>query len=176
MPHAPSMPEEASGTDTPAAPEEPSDTEERNNHVQREEEQNVAGPKEPPAEDGTRETTEPRLFTVVRRADESGVSGIGRVLDGCIFHNGQVVVCWRGDINSEKSGYASLAIYPCWEAFQKVHIDSHPENETEVVFGQGADLMSRLIDQAAEPQPSAAGQPELAETEEAETEEGEAEA
>ena len=97
-----------------------------------------------------REATEPRLFTVLRKADESGVSGTGRVLDGCIFHNGQVVVCWRGDINSQKSGYSSLAIYPCWEAFHKVHIESHPGNETEVIFGHGADLMARLIDRAAE--------------------------
>jgi hypothetical protein len=102
---------------------------------------------------GERETTEPRIFTVVRRADESGVSGTGRVLDGCIFHNGQVVICWRGDINSGKSGYSSLAIYPCWEAFHNIHVGAHPENETEVVFGHGADLMARLIDHAAESDP-----------------------
>lgn len=103
----------------------------------------------PPVQD-LHETTEPRVFTVVRGADESGVSGTGRVLDGCVFHNGQVVVCWRGDINSEKSGYASLAIYPCWEAFQRVHIDSHPSNETEVVFGANAGLLQRITNGAAE--------------------------
>ena len=108
------------------------------------------GDAEAQVEGGARETTEPRIFTVVRKADESGVSGTGRVLDGCIFHNGQVVICWRGDINSEKSGYSSLAIYPCWEAFYKVHIGAHPTNETEVIFGRGAGLMARLIDQAAE--------------------------
>ena len=105
------------------------------------------------AEDGEHEATEPRIFTVMRGADESGVSGTGRVLDGCIFHNGQVVVCWRGDINSEKSGYSSLAIYPCWEAFHRVHIGAHPGNKTEIVFGRGADLMARLIDHAAEQDP-----------------------
>jgi hypothetical protein len=105
------------------------------------------------AEGDERETTEPRTFTVVRQADESGVSGTGRVLDGCIFHNGQVVICWRGDINSEASGYSSLAIYPCWEAFHNVHIGAHPENETEVIFGHGADLTARLIDHGAERNP-----------------------
>ncbi len=38
---------------------------------------------------------EPRLFTLFRHVDESGISGTGRVLDGVIFHTGQVVVCWR---------------------------------------------------------------------------------
>ena len=103
------------------------------------------------------ETTEPCTFTVVRRSDESGVSGTGRVLDGCVFHNGQVVICWRGDINSETSGYSSLAIYPCWEAFHKIHIGAHPENRTEVVFGHSADLMARIVDQAAERDPEAGG-------------------
>lgn len=109
-----------------------------------------------PGEQG--ETTEPRTFTVVRRSDESGVSGTGRVLDGCIFHNGQVVICWRGDINSETSGYASLAIYPSWEAFHKIHIAAHPENKTEVVFDRGTDLMARLVDQAAERESETQGQ------------------
>lgn len=95
-------------------------------------------------------STEPQLFTVIRRADESGVSGTGRVLDGVIFHNGQVVVCWRGDINSEKSGYSSLAIFPCWEAFQRVHIDAHPSNRAEVIFGDDANLIHHSVKSLSE--------------------------
>lgn len=30
---------------------------------------------------------EPKLFTVTRKSDESGVSGTGRILDGVVFHN-----------------------------------------------------------------------------------------
>lgn len=78
---------------------------------------------------------EPRVFSVVRRADETGVSGAGRVLDGILFHNGQVVVCWRGDVQNE-DGFSSLGVYPSWEAFKHVHIDSHPTNEAQVVFGE----------------------------------------
>ncbi len=78
--------------------------------------------------------TEPRLFTVIRRHDASGISGTGRVLDGVVFHTGQVVVCWRTDVNQPESGYSSLSIYPSWEAFKHVHLDSHPENQAEVVF------------------------------------------
>lgn len=75
-----------------------------------------------------------RSFTLVRKNDESGVSGTGRVLDGVVFHTGQVVVCWRTDIEASKHGYSSLGLYESWDAFSFIHIDSHPENETVVVW------------------------------------------
>jgi hypothetical protein len=78
--------------------------------------------------------TEPRLFTVIRHHDESGISGTGRVLDGVIFHTGQVVVCWRSDIQPEQPSYSSLAIYPSWDAFLHVHVTPHPSNATEIHF------------------------------------------
>lgn len=78
--------------------------------------------------------SEPRMFTVIRHVDASGISGSGRVIDGIIFHTGQVVVCWRSDINESKPGHSSINIYPSWEAFKHIHIDPHPENQTEVVF------------------------------------------
>lgn len=78
--------------------------------------------------------SEPRLFTFIRRTDESGVSGTGRVLDGVVFHTGQVVVCWRSDVNTDQLGYSSLAIYPSWEAFLHVHVRPHPSNATEIRF------------------------------------------
>lgn len=73
---------------------------------------------------------EPKLFTVIRHHDASGVSGTGRVLDGVIFPNGKVVVCWR----TENS---SVAVYDSFEIFSAIHIDSHPENETEVRYAEG---------------------------------------
>jgi hypothetical protein len=76
--------------------------------------------------------TEPRLFTLERKTDETGVSGTGRVLDGVIFHTGQVVVCWRSDVNPEKPGFSSLAVYPSWEAFLHVHVEPHPREATEI--------------------------------------------
>jgi len=78
---------------------------------------------------------EPKMFTVIRHFDATGISGVGRIVDGIIFHTGQVVVCWRSDINESKLGYSSISIYPSWEAFRQIHIDSHPENQTEVLFG-----------------------------------------
>jgi hypothetical protein len=78
---------------------------------------------------------EPRLFTLIRHTDESGVSGTGRVLDGVIFHTGQVVICWRTDVDITQSGYSSIAIYPSWEAFLHIHIRPHPPGAMEIRFG-----------------------------------------
>ena len=66
-----------------------------------------------------------KLFFLIRNRDFSGVSGIGKVLDGVVWHTGQVTVCWRTE-------HSSIATYPTWEDFKAVHIDSHPENETEI--------------------------------------------
>jgi hypothetical protein len=85
--------------------------------------------------------SEPRVFTLIRRIDESGVSGTGRVLDVVIFHTGQVVVCWRSDLDSEKPGYSSLAIYPSWDAFVHVHVRPHSQDATEIRFALEHDLM-----------------------------------
>lgn len=81
--------------------------------------------------------SEPRLFTVYRRFDSSGISGTGRVMDGVVFHTGQVVVCWRSDLGLDKEGFSSISIYPSWEAFAHIHIDPHPSNQTDVVFLSG---------------------------------------
>lgn len=75
---------------------------------------------------------EPRLFSLIRHIDESGISGTGHVLDGVIFHTGQVVICWRSDLNALQPGYSSIAIYPSWEAFLHVHIHPHPEGAMEI--------------------------------------------
>lgn len=77
---------------------------------------------------------EPRLFSLIRNFDQSGISGTGRVLDGVIFHNGQVVICWRSDVNEDKLGFSSLGVYPSWEAFLQIHVKPHPDNQTEISF------------------------------------------
>ena len=77
---------------------------------------------------------EPRLFTVVRRQDTGRVSGTGRVMDGVIFHNGWVAVCWRTDVDAAAHGHASMSFYPSFESFRFIHIESHPDNKTEIIF------------------------------------------
>ncbi len=78
--------------------------------------------------------SEPKLFTLMRHSDESGISGTGRVLDGVIFHTGQVVVCWRSDLDTEKPGFSSIALYPSWEAFLHVHVHPHQPAAMEITF------------------------------------------
>jgi len=79
----------------------------------------------------------PKVFTLVRKIDPSGISGVGRVLDGVVFHTGQVVTCWRTDLNvkdKEIPGFSTLGIYPSFEAFLHVHVKPHPEGASEVVY------------------------------------------
>jgi hypothetical protein len=74
----------------------------------------------------------------VRHTDETGISGAGRVLDGVVFHTGQVVVCWRSDLRPDKPGHSSLAIYDSWEAFLSIHVTPHPATQTEIKFQQAS--------------------------------------
>jgi len=81
-------------------------------------------------------TEEKRAFTIFRHGDVTGVSGAGRALDGWITHNGKVVICWRTDtVESESQhGHSSLGIFDSFKAFKLIHIDSHPENDTEIIW------------------------------------------
>lgn len=77
---------------------------------------------------------EPRLFTLERHLDETGVSGTGRIIDGVIFHTGQVVICWRSDLRPQNPGHSSIAIYPSWEAFLEIHVHSHGADSADIRF------------------------------------------
>lgn len=74
------------------------------------------------------DTVTPMLFSMIRRYDTSGVSGMGYVLDGAIFHNGKVIVCWR------TNGRSSVGIYENMDEFRKIHIASHLMNKTEIIW------------------------------------------
>lgn len=70
-----------------------------------------------------------KTFFIFRNGDESGVSGLGKVLNGVIFPDGQTVIRWcvEGKPNS-------TAIYPSFEDFKYIHGDAHPDNKTEIIF------------------------------------------
>lgn len=70
-----------------------------------------------------------KTFHIIRNADESGVSGTGKVLQGTVFDDGTTVIRWTVE-NSPNS----TAIYDTFEDFKHLHIDSHPTNETEIVW------------------------------------------
>lgn len=75
----------------------------------------------------------PRAFTLERGHDESGVSGTGIVLEGCIFTDGRVAVRWRGET-------CSSVIYDSFDDFWFLHVASHPSNKTVVRFLDGETL------------------------------------
>lgn len=75
-----------------------------------------------------------RAFTMYRESDESKVSGTGRILDGIIFHTGQVVICWRTDIEGSKHGHSSIEMFQSWASFKFIHVDSHPTNISKIEF------------------------------------------
>lgn len=81
---------------------------------------------------------EMRCFTLVRQSDESGVSGTGRVLDGVVFHNGKTVICWRTDIG-DSHGYSSITLFDSFEAFEFIHIGSHPTNGSVIEWMDDAE-------------------------------------
>jgi hypothetical protein len=72
----------------------------------------------------------PQVFTMVRNADETGVSGTGVVGAGVVWSDGTVHYEWY-------SATPSKAIYANFDAFLAVHVDSHPDNDTEIVWHFG---------------------------------------
>lgn len=88
---------------------------------------------------------EPRLFTIHRHVDETGLSGTGRIIDGVVFHTGQVVICWRSDIRAENPGHTSIGIYPTWEAFLAIHVHPHGSEAVEIRNLGGEDRRSESV-------------------------------
>ena len=66
---------------------------------------------------------------MTRDNDESGVSGTGKVLEGCVFSDGTTVIRW-----TVKDKPNSVAIYNSFEDFDLLHVKSHPTNNTKFVW------------------------------------------
>ena len=73
-----------------------------------------------------------RTFTVCRQADESGVSGDGVVIEGCVLATGEAIVHW---LYPPPRG--SIAVFDSYDDFIKVHIAPHPKNGTIITFEDG---------------------------------------
>ena len=61
-----------------------------------------------------------RRFKMLRKVDETGVSGTGEVLFGVVLPTGRVVVEWR-------SPRPTLGIYSSISEFAEIHVDAHPD-------------------------------------------------
>ena len=78
----------------------------------------------------------PKTFHIIRQADESGVSGTGKVLDGIVWANGWVNIMWRTDLDPLKRGNSSVTFFESFEAFERIHVSSHPTNKTIIVWDE----------------------------------------
>lgn len=65
-----------------------------------------------------------RTFSLRRKVDVSGVSGVGTVAEGIEFHDGQCVLSWFGQFHS-------VSVWPKIADIEAVH--GH-EGATEVIW------------------------------------------
>ena len=68
-----------------------------------------------------------KVFNLVRDEDETGVSGVGIVAEGIIFHDGTVAMSWRTETSS-------LGIYSRIEDVE--HIHGHNGKTRVVIVGK----------------------------------------
>jgi len=73
-----------------------------------------------------------RTFTVCRQNDETGISGEGVVIEGVTFATGQTVIHWL-----LPSPRGSIAFFDAYDDFIKIHVASHPTNNTIITFEDG---------------------------------------
>ena len=73
-----------------------------------------------------------RTFTVCRQSDETGVSGDGVVIEGVTFATGHTVIHW---LTPPPRG--SIAFFDFFDDFIKIHVLSHPTNNTIITFEDG---------------------------------------
>ncbi|MEV5979124.1 hypothetical protein [Streptomyces sp. NPDC052114] len=58
--------------------------------------------------------TPPRLFSLERDLDVTGISGVGTVADGVLWSDGSASIRWRGD-------HPSIVHWACLEDAEAVH-------------------------------------------------------
>ena len=77
---------------------------------------------------------EPKTFHMIRKKDESGISGTGKILNGVVFPDGICVVRW---CSTNKNANPSTVIYNSFKDFKFYHMDCHPTNETKIIWHHG---------------------------------------
>ena len=71
-------------------------------------------------------------FTVCRQSDESGISGIGVVIEGVLFATGHVILHWL-----TPAPRGSISVFDSFNDFKKIHSDPHPTNKTIITWADG---------------------------------------
>lgn len=68
-----------------------------------------------------------RVFSVIRNKEDGTKYEQGHLIDGVVFDDETVVIRWRSET-------PSTAIYQCWSDFYKLHIESHPDYNSEIIW------------------------------------------
>ena len=77
-----------------------------------------------------------RAFTVCRQNDETGISGEGVVIEGATFATGHTVIHWL-----TPAPRGSIAFFDAFDDFVKIHVSSHPTNNTIITFEDGEQML-----------------------------------
>ena len=73
-----------------------------------------------------------RKFTIYRHADESGVSGVGTIIQGVLLADGKCVIQW---LQGPDPG--DTQVKQDFTKFINTHISSHPTNYTVLTWEDG---------------------------------------
>ena len=73
-----------------------------------------------------------RTFTIARQYDETGVSGIGVVIEGVVLATGQAIIHWL-----TPAPRGALAIFDSMGDSIKIHIKPHPDNASILTWDDG---------------------------------------
>ena len=76
-----------------------------------------------------------RTFTVARQYDETGVSGVGVVIEGVVLATGQAIIHWL-----TPAPRGALAIFDSMSDFIKIHINPHPDNASVLTWDDGEQI------------------------------------
>jgi hypothetical protein len=79
-----------------------------------------------------------RTFTACRQNDETGISGEGVVIEGATFATGHTVIHWL-----TPAPRGSIAFFDAFDDFIKIHVTSHPTNNTIITFEDGDQVIYR---------------------------------
>lgn len=74
-----------------------------------------------------------RRFHFVRNEDVSGVSGCGKIAEGCVFFDGTVVLCWLSE-------HPSMNFYKSLADVEFIH--GH-HGKTKIVFDDPEDVSKK---------------------------------
>ena len=91
-----------------------------------------------PKKPGNRAPEGIRTFTACRQNDETGISGEGIVIEGATFATGHTVIHWL-----TPAPRGSIAFFDAFDDFIKIHVTSHPTNNTIITFEDGEQRLYR---------------------------------